>query len=30
MKEKADVLFFLSKKYDNKKEYDETDDDRHL
>lgn len=29
MKEKADVLF-LDKKYDNKKEYDETDDDRHL
>lgn len=30
MKEKADVLFFYHKKYDNKKEYDETDDDRHL
>lgn len=30
MKEKADVLFFYLKKYDNKKEYDETDDDRHL
>lgn len=30
MKEKADVLFFSAKKYDNKKEYDETDDDRHL
>lgn len=30
MKEKADVLFFVYKKYDNKKEYDETDDDRHL
>lgn len=30
MKEKADVLFFKIKSIDNKKEYDETDDDRHL
>ena len=24
------IIFFKIKKYDNKKEYDETDDDRHL
>ncbi len=27
--DEADVLFY-DKEYDNKKEYDETDDDRHL